>query len=85
MLEPKVAAKSLQSCPTLCDPMDGSLPGSSIYGIFHARVLGWGVIAFSKNQKYSIPNKDDMTELPCDSIEEVVQRPRQIGSLECVM
>ena len=36
------AAKSLQSCPTLCDPIDGSLPGSSIHGIFQARVLEWG-------------------------------------------
>ena len=31
-----------QSCPTLCDPMDGSLPGSSIHGIFQARILEWG-------------------------------------------
>ena len=38
------AAKSLQSCPTLCDPMDYSLTGSSIHGIFHARVLEWSVI-----------------------------------------
>jgi len=36
------AAKSLQSCPTLCDPIDGSPPGSSIHGIFQARVLEWG-------------------------------------------
>ena len=36
------AAKSLQSCPTLCDPMDCSLPGSSIHGIVQARVLEWG-------------------------------------------
>ena len=42
------AAKSLQSCPTLCDPIDGSPPGSSIHGIFQARVLEWGAIAFSK-------------------------------------
>ena len=35
------AAKSLQSCPTLCDPMDNSLPGSSTHGIFQARVLEW--------------------------------------------
>ena len=42
------AAKSLQSCPTLCDPIDGSPPGSSIHGIFQARVLEWVVIAFSK-------------------------------------
>ena len=33
------AAKSLQSCPTLCNPIDGSLPGSSVHGIFQARVL----------------------------------------------
>ena len=36
-----------QSCPTLCDPMDCSPPGSSIHGIFQARVLEWGAIAFS--------------------------------------
>ena len=36
-----------QSCPTLCDPMDCSLPGSSIHGIFQARVLEWGAISFS--------------------------------------
>ena len=36
-----------QSCPTLCDPMDCSLPGSSVHGIFQARVLEWGAIAFS--------------------------------------
>ena len=41
------AAISLQSCPTLCNPIDGSLPGSSIPGIFQARVLEWGAIAFS--------------------------------------
>ena len=41
------AAKSRQSCPTLCDPIDCSLPGSSAHGIFQARVLEWGVIAFS--------------------------------------
>ena len=37
-----------QSCPTLSDPMDCSLPGSSIHGIFQARVLEWGAIAFMK-------------------------------------
>ena len=41
------AAKSLQSCPTLCDPIDGSPPGSFVHGIFQARVLEWGAIAFS--------------------------------------
>ena len=38
-----------QSCPTLSDPMDCSLPASSIHGIFQARVLEWGAIAFSFN------------------------------------
>ena len=37
-----------QSCPTLCDPMDCSPPGSSIHGIFQARVLEWGAITFFK-------------------------------------
>ena len=41
------AAKSLQPCPTLCDPIDGSPPGSPIPGILQARVLEWGAIAFS--------------------------------------
>ena len=41
------AAKSLQSCPTLCDPIDGSPPGSPIPGIFQARVLEWVAISFS--------------------------------------
>ena len=43
----RMAAKSLQSCPTLCDPMGCSHPGSSIHGIFQARVLEWVAIAFS--------------------------------------
>ena len=41
------AAKSLQSCLTLCDPIDGSLPGSPVPGILQARTLEWGSIAFS--------------------------------------
>ena len=41
-------AKSLQSCPTLCDPIDGSPPGSTIPGILQARVLEWVAIAFSQ-------------------------------------
>ena len=39
------AAKSLQSCPPLCDPIDGSPPGSPVPGIFQARVVEWGAIA----------------------------------------
>ena len=41
------AAKSLQSCPTLCDPIDGSLPGSTIPGILQARTPKWVAISFS--------------------------------------
>ena len=41
------AAKSLQSCPTLCDPIDGSPPGSSVPGILQARILEWAAISFS--------------------------------------
>ena len=43
----KSESEVAQSCPTLSDPMDRSLPGSSIHGIFQARVLEWGAIAFS--------------------------------------
>ena len=39
-----VHAKLLQSCPTLCDPMNYSLPGSSVYGILQARILEWAVM-----------------------------------------
>ena len=46
-----------QSCLTLSDPMDCSIPGSSIHGIFQARVLEWGAIAFSKcNSSWAISN-----------------------------
>jgi len=41
------AAKSLQLCPTLCDPIDGSPPGSTIPGILQARTLEWVAISFS--------------------------------------
>ena len=42
------AAKSLQSCPTLCDPIDSSLLGSSVHGISQARILEWVAISFSR-------------------------------------
>ena len=44
------AAKSLQSCPTLCDPIDGSPPGSPVPGILQARTLEWVAISFSSVQ-----------------------------------
>ena len=45
------AAKSLQSCPTLCDPIDGSPPGSPVPGILEARTLDWVAISFSNAGK----------------------------------
>ena len=50
------AAKSLQSCPTLCDPKDGSPPGSPVPGILQARTLEWVTISFS-DRFNSIPIK----------------------------
>ena len=44
----KSESEVAQSCPTLRDPMDCSLPGSSVHGTFQARVLEWGAIAFSE-------------------------------------
>ena len=46
-----------QSCLTFSDPMDCSLPGSSVHGIFQARVLEWGAIAFSEIEKKNKINK----------------------------
>ena len=45
------AAKSLQSCPSLCDPIDSSPAGSSVPGILQARTLEWVAISFSKRQQ----------------------------------
>ena len=51
------AAKSLQSCPTLCDPIDSSPPGSSIPGILQARTLEWVAISFSNAWKWKVKVK----------------------------
>ena len=53
----KSESEGAQSCPTLSDPMDCSPPGSSIHGIFQARVLGWGAIAFSAPTHTHMQNK----------------------------
>ena len=53
----KLAAKSLQSCPTLCDPIDGSPPGSAIPGILQARTLEWVAIALSNAWKWKVKVK----------------------------
>ena len=51
------AAKSLQSCPTLCDPIGGSPPGSPVPGILQARTLEWVAIAFSTSWKWKVKVK----------------------------
>ena len=51
------AAKSLQSCPTLCDPIDGSPPGSPIPGILQARTLEWVAFSFSNAGKWKVKVK----------------------------
>ena len=51
------AAKSLQSCPTLCDPIDSSPPGSPVPGIFQARTLEWVAISFSNAWKWKVKVK----------------------------
>ena len=73
----KSESEVAQLCPTLSDPMDCSLPGSSIHGIFQARVLEWGAIAFSgqNSLKYLINKfrnsikKNDKNYLPIEIIE----------------
>ena len=51
------AAKSLQSCPTLCNPIDGSPPGSPVPGILQTRTLEWGAIAFSNAGNWKVKVK----------------------------
>ena len=51
------AAKSLQSCPTLCDPIDSSPPGSPVSGILQARTLEWAAISFSNAWKWKVKVK----------------------------
>ena len=51
------AAKSLQPCPTLCDPIDGSPPGSPVPGILQARTLEWVVVSFSNAWKWKVKGK----------------------------
>ena len=65
----KSESEVTQSCPTLSDPMDCSLPGSSIHGIFQARVLEWGAIAFSDNG-ILLSNKKERIWVSSNEVEE---------------
>ena len=68
------AAKSLQSCPTVCDPIDSSLPGCPVPGILQARTLEWGAIAFSALilwapviPHHQNPSRSQLARVPCDA------------------
>ena len=63
------AAKSLQSCPTLCDPIDRSPPGSSIPGILQARILEWVAISFSNAWKWKVKVKSLSSLTPSDPMD----------------
>ena len=56
-------AKSLQSCPTLCDPIDSSLPGSPVTGILQARTLGSVAISFSNAWKWKVKSESEVAQL----------------------
>ena len=55
-------AKSLQSCPTLCDPIDGNPPGSPIPGILQARTLEWLAISFSNAWKWKVKSRSVVSD-----------------------
>ena len=68
-----------QLCPTLSDPTEGSPPGSSLHGIFQARVLEWGAIAFSIGSKYTsthIPEFRKELLLNADPPHQKILRPQ---------
>ena len=71
----KSESEVAQPCPTLRDPMDCSLPGSSVHGIFQARVLEWGAIAFSRNYQelpfLKVPFKKESSPLSTRIVGEV--------------
>ena len=74
------AAKLLQSCPTLCDPIDGSPPGPSVHGIFQARVLEWVVISFSNVWKWKVKVKSLSCVWPLETpLTAVHQAPLSMG------
>ena len=72
------AAKSLQSCPTLCDPIDGSPPGSPVPGILQARTLDWVAISFSNSWKWKVRSLSRIRLLvtPCTA---AYQAPLSMG------
>ena len=70
-----------QSCLTLSDPMDCSLPGSSIHGIFQARVLEWGAIAFSAS--FSSSQENSTVYTPCRFFFMLLEKNHCDGNVYC--
>ena len=68
-MKKKIESEVTQSCPTLSDPMDCSRPGSSIHGIFQARVLERGAIAFSQNVTAATAKSLQSCPTLCDPID----------------
>ena len=74
------AAKSLQSCLTLCDPIDGSPLGSPVPGILQARILEWGAISFSNAWKWKVKVKlRSCVQLLATPWTAAYQAPRSMG------
>ena len=74
------AAKSLQSCPTLCNPIDGSPPGSPVPGILQARTLEWVAISFSNAWKWKVKAKSlSRARLPATPWTAAPQSPQSMG------
>ena len=73
------AAKSLQSCPTLCDPIDGSPPGSPIPGILQARTLEFVAISFSNAWKWKVKVKSHSVRLFATPWTSAYQAPPSMG------
>ena len=77
----KSESEVAQSCPTLCDPMDCSLPGSSVHGIFQARVLEWGAIAFSIALTNPLPFNQDVV----DTVYKMLWTPSGMSHMSAVL
>ena len=70
-----------QSCPTLSDPMDCSLPGSFVHGIFQARVLEWGAIAIEHTKEASLQRSTQSNKIKYIS-SQMVQQREDLGRIE---
>ena len=64
LLDKQSESEVAQSCPTLCHPMDSSLPGSAVHGIFQARILDWVAISFSR-ESLQPRNRTHLSHVSC--------------------